>query len=908
MNFELGQEAVAADSLLTEIQPREESVSGTWLGVDASIEAFKEAAANVSTRPDNATVIDTLNATVDALSGIDEIRKDVRARFGPPQYVATFYDDAIDVVVDLPSEVGNITTDRELAQSLTAYRAIDVLLERVQVEKIAIERTIRRGSFLQGEAENIRTLEVKTDIALEDAQEAASVVPGLTAVPEFGASLDPLTLVSFETIRSRMANGVNTTAVAEQANDWPTQVSEELEVLGPIRDQNFRVARNLADSSTAASLAQTIFTALIAAAVVLASLFIALLIARRIVGPLRRLTTTATAVRQELPRLVERVALPGQTVDVSEVQIPVESSDEIGRLAEAFNAVNAATLSIAGEQAALRGSISEMFVNVARRDQVLLNRQLASIDEMERTQDDADTLQKLFALDHLATRMRRNSESLLVLAGIDTGRRMRRAMPLSDVVRTASSEIELYERIQLELDADPSMVGHSALTAAHLFAELLENATVFSDPGTPVTVRTSRRDGSFVVEIQDAGIGMGPEELQEANQRVLSTAASEILGAQRLGLFVVGRIARRVGARVELESKEGEGTTARVIMPASLFDASVNPEEHEPIVSSAVDEDMHAPSALVSHDSGDEFVETDMTAPDADAIPDESTPLPADPPALAPADASEPVAWGSPSSGFGPPLGADAEEDPVPASGAVPLPASADLDDAAPAATEEPAKSGLAWGLDTPDTAPAQDSPALAWGFGSPAPEPAAPEPDAPPRMWGFGNGDGDAPYDDSPIPVPDVPDEAEVTTADIHELIESDAASAPAVDEVDLEALTDGTTPSGLPTRRRAADVTEARPETTSVLGLPPRPSSGQIDEMSASARTGFVPKVSASEVAPQTAEQRASLFRGFQNTRQEEGSDEEGTPESLGFAARRSAIAPDAIPSLEDEESEDR
>ncbi len=322
------------------------------------------------------------------------------------------------------------------------------------------------------------------------------------------------------------------------------------------------------------ALLQTLFTALAAALVVLASLFIALIIARRIVRPLRRLTTTATAVRQELPRLVERVALPGQSVDVSEVQIPVESADEIGRLAEAFNAVNAATLAIAGEQAALRGSISEMFVNVARRDQVLLNRQLASIDEMERTQDDPDTLMRLFALDHLATRMRRNSESLLVLAGIDSGRRMRRPMPLSDVIRTASSEIELYERVELELDADPSMVGHSALTAGHLFAELLENATVFSDPDTKVSVRTSERDGSFVVEIVDNGIGMTSDELRQANDRVVSSAASEILGAQRLGLFVVGRIARRIGARVELASEEGKGTTVTVVLPRSLFDTS----------------------------------------------------------------------------------------------------------------------------------------------------------------------------------------------------------------------------------------------------------------------------------------------------------------------------------------------
>ncbi|NTV39426.1 MAG: hypothetical protein HGA51_05650 [Demequinaceae bacterium] len=226
---------------------------------------------------------------------------------------------------------------------------------------------------------------------------------------------------------------------------------------------------------------------------------------------------------------------------------------------------------------------------------------------MERTEDNQETLTKLFALDHLATRMRRNSESLLVLAGIDTGRRLRRPMPLSDVIRTASSEIELYERIQLELDADPAMLGHSALTAAHLFAELLENATVFSDPGTQVIVRTIERDGAFVVTITDRGIGMTSEELGEANSRVASTAASEILGAQRLGLFVVGRIARRVGARVHIDSAEGKGTEATVVMPPSLFDPSVSYAQGH-MTASTTDDRLHAPAALVHHDAAAEEI------------------------------------------------------------------------------------------------------------------------------------------------------------------------------------------------------------------------------------------------------------------------------------------------------------
>src|SRR5665647_2124873 len=232
------------------------------------------------------------------------------------------------------------------------------------------------------------------------------------------------------------------------------------------------------------------------------------------------------------------VAIPGQGPDLRLTRIPVDSRDEIGRLATAFNEVNATTIEVAQEQAALRASIAEMFVNVARRDQVLLNRQLSFIDALERSEEDPKVLADLFRLDHLATRMRRNAESLLVLAGIDTGRRLREALATSDVIRTASSEIEHYERIQLDLPVDPLMLGHTALPAAHMMAELLENATVFSDPGTPVHVSTGIDETSVIITIHDQGLGMSPDELAAANLKIQATSAGDVLGSQRLGLYV----------------------------------------------------------------------------------------------------------------------------------------------------------------------------------------------------------------------------------------------------------------------------------------------------------------------------------------------------------------------------------
>nr|BFF19915.1 hypothetical protein GCM10025730_34360 [Promicromonospora thailandica] len=302
------------------------------------------------------------------------------------------------------------------------------------------------------------------------------------------------------------------------------------------------------------------------------SVIMALVIARRLVSPLRRLTQAAGVVRDRLPTLVEQVSVPGQGPSIDLDPISIESSDEIGQLAAAFNDVNRTTIDVAREQAALRGSIAEMFVNVARRDQVLLNRQLAFLDDLERSEEDPSTLSNLFRLDHLATRMRRNAESLLVLAGIDSGRRVRQPMPVSDVIRTASSEIELYDRVRLNLVVDPMMLGHNALNAAHLLAELLENATMFSEPHTPVEVTTARDEQFVTVVVRDHGLGMNPEEIAEANRKVHSHAASDAVGAQRLGLYVVGRLSDRLGAQVAFGVGEGgTGTEVTVRFPAVLF-------------------------------------------------------------------------------------------------------------------------------------------------------------------------------------------------------------------------------------------------------------------------------------------------------------------------------------------------
>ncbi len=645
-------EAEATATYLNEAKQYSDALPANFETVDRAGADFLQASSNIADRPDNAGVLDFTNALNTRLSNIDGLRGRIRSSDILPGDADAVYSAVVSDVFQLTRNVTDSAANRQLAAYLGAYESMNEVFEAVRSEEAYVARKIRQGEWVAGEPVVFQGLYFGSNNALANAKLAVAGLPDIPPVPSFGVSYDVDERTGFQTVRDRLLDDTSDAALRDQRNaGWEVQVTEELDAMAPIRAELLDQVRQGTSDLVRNSLIQLLATIAIAVIVLVLTLVTTLSMARRIVNPLRRLTTTVTAVRQELPRLVERVALPGETVDISEVQIPVESQDEVGRLAEAFNSVNAATLSIASEQAALRGSISEMFVNVARRDQVLLNRQLSSIDEMERTEDNQTTLTKLFALDHLATRMRRNSESLLVLAGIDTGRRLRRAMPLSDVIRTASSEIEMYERVQLELDVDPSMLGHSALTAAHLFAELLENATVFSDPGSPVVVRTMTEGENVCVEVVDNGIGMTPEELAEANARVASTAASEILGAQRLGLFVVGRIARRVGARVQLESVEGGGICARVVMPPSLFDAPSATD-----ATNAPEEGAQDPTMSVRYSTTDAegSVPLSAMAQPADASPHEYQPTAieegsilagraVEPPATADAVAASPV-------------------------------------------------------------------------------------------------------------------------------------------------------------------------------------------------------------------------------------------------------------------------
>ncbi|WP_344102330.1 ATP-binding protein [Myceligenerans crystallogenes] len=489
--------------------------------------------------------------------------------------VTKAYNIFIDDSVNVMTQLADTTADRDLGERIRAHQLLDELMLTNTYERPLISNLITQAVVAQEKDEELNPayeLRALNEITLGNIQfnqtnEALDKLPGESQAPPMDGSLG--------TVRDILLQGGGVEGVLNQRALIPAFATESdawVQEARVVRDGVRQDALRLAQAQAQEAFNQALVTGGIAVGALAFSIITALVIARRLVSPLRRLTQAAGVVRDRLPTLVEQVSVPGQGPTMNLDPISVESSDEIGQLAAAFNDVNRTTIEVAREQAALRGSIAEMFVNVARRDQVLLNRQLAFLDDLERSEEDPTTLSNLFRLDHLATRMRRNAESLLVLAGIDSGRRVRQPMPVSDVIRTASSEIELYDRVRLNLVTDPMMLGHNALNAAHLLAELLENATNFSEPHTPVEVATERTEEFVTVTVRDHGLGMTPEEIAEANSKVASHAASDAVGAQRLGLFVVGRLADRLGASVEFATgSDGNGTIVTVRFPAVLF-------------------------------------------------------------------------------------------------------------------------------------------------------------------------------------------------------------------------------------------------------------------------------------------------------------------------------------------------
>ncbi|GGX68705.1 sensor histidine kinase [Streptomyces fructofermentans] len=309
---------------------------------------------------------------------------------------------------------------------------------------------------------------------------------------------------------------------------------------------------------------------------VAASLVISVRIGRGLVVELVGLRNTALEIaRHRLPKAMRRLRA-GETIDIrAEVPPGPPAEDEAGQVAEALGTVHRAALRAAVERAELADGVSGVFVNLARRSQVLVHRQLSLLDSMERRSEDPDELSDLFRLDHLTTRMRRHAESLIILSGSAPGRAWRVPVSLTNVIRAAVSEVEDYARVEVRHLTETSVVGTAVADLIHLLAEIIENAAQFSPPHTRVRITGEPVGNGFVVEVEDRGLGMGKDSLAEANRRIEQSEALDLFDSDRLGLFVVSRLAARHGIAVHLRTSPYGGTTAVVLLPTALLRTGV---------------------------------------------------------------------------------------------------------------------------------------------------------------------------------------------------------------------------------------------------------------------------------------------------------------------------------------------
>ncbi|WP_405388398.1 nitrate- and nitrite sensing domain-containing protein [Streptomyces sp. NBC_01102] len=556
---------------------------------DRAKDAFFAATDDIGNTPGD-EALDSIHSSVsqigNQLGDIVSIRKDAYADGAPSLNTIDRYSQLITSLLSLSQDMAQATSNPEMIKRTRALAAFSASKEYASVQRAIIAAALPDGNGKADLDENDKTFgrnalnkEDTTRKTFETtyASTGASATDLLASLDNGNPEINSADMYAKKVLDSPLGLQGST---PRTYMDWYDQASNKIGAMDTIEEtllgEMETKARELRDESQR--------DALLNGAVILivlgVSLVGAFVVARSMIRSLRRLQDTATRVAQDrLPELVKQLSeTDPQDVDTSVESVGLHTRDEIGQVATAFDDVHREAVRLAAEQALLRGNVNAMFTNLSRRSQGLIQRQLSLISELESREADPDQLSSLFKLDHLATRMRRNGENLLVLAGEEPGRRWTRPVPLVDVLRAAASEVEQYERIELAAVPATEVAGRVVNDLVHLLAELLENATSFSSPQTKVRVTGhALPDGRVLVEIHDTGIGLSPEDLAAINERLASPPTVDVSVSRRMGLFVVGRLSLRHGIRIQLRPSDSGGTTALVMLPMEVAQGGKQP-------------------------------------------------------------------------------------------------------------------------------------------------------------------------------------------------------------------------------------------------------------------------------------------------------------------------------------------
>ncbi|MEU2900091.1 nitrate- and nitrite sensing domain-containing protein [Streptomyces sp. NPDC007056] len=496
------------------------------------------------------------------------------------------YHRLIENLIDLSQDMAEATSNPDMIQRTRALASFSSAKEYASIQRAVLAAALPASNTTKGELSENDRLYAESALASQKSEiRSFKSIYGEAAASDLMLPIEEgnTTIKATDEYAGRaLASEFGLASVgARSYRDWLDDSSTKIQQMKNIELSLLEEMEQKARELRSATERDAIISGALILLVLGVSLVGAFVVARSMIRSLRRLEETATRVAQErLPDLVKQLSeTDPQDVDTSVESVGVHSRDEIGRVAAAFDDVHREAVRLAAEQALLRGNVNAMFTNLSRRSQGLIQRQLSLISELESREADPDQLSSLFKLDHLATRMRRNGENLLVLAGEEPGRRWTRPVPLVDVLRAAASEVEQYERIELASVPTTEVAGRVVNDLVHLLAELLENATSFSSPQTKVKVTGhALPDGRVLIEIHDTGIGLSPEDLAAINERLASPPTVDVSVSRRMGLFVVGRLSQRHGIRIQLRPSDSGGTTALVMLPVDVAQGGKKPQ------------------------------------------------------------------------------------------------------------------------------------------------------------------------------------------------------------------------------------------------------------------------------------------------------------------------------------------
>lgn len=535
--------------------------------VDGQVDALRDQAGDLEGIDGRVTV--DYRRSLERLDGLPALRQTALTSALPAGAVVAGYTGLLDDLLELNQSLARATTDRDVAFAALGIDVLSGAKEQLAQQHALLLVASTRGRLTPTELDALRSADIEFEAAVRTFLDGANPADRQLYLDTVaGAPVDA---------RHRIVDTALAAADAGESlevtpAEWEAAAGPTAGLTRQVESRLLERLRSDTEELRAAARTAAVRDAAVVAGLVLLALALMWVVARSLVRSMGVLRTAAFEVAdRRLPEVIDRIRETGPQAAAAPVQpVAVHTREEVGQLARAFDAVHSEAIRLAAEQALVRHGASDIFVAVSRRLQRLAERQLRLIGRLEDGGRDGEARGDLHQLEHLATRMRRNSQSLLVLAGQQLPQPPQKPVAVSDALRAAVAEVEQYRRVVVAPAPEVSVAGKAANDLVHLVAELLDNATEHANKRSIVTVSAELAgDGWLILEIADNGVGMTAEELAQANERLLVPPELDLAVAGRMGLFVVGRLAARHDWLVRLRHNDPEpGLTAVVTIPA----------------------------------------------------------------------------------------------------------------------------------------------------------------------------------------------------------------------------------------------------------------------------------------------------------------------------------------------------